>query len=141
MTQQNQEIINNLLEQQKTSTYAKQLALDKDEAQMSVTRVVTAKYKVYVIFLLILGVILGTQYLPKAWDTYTKIQGTVDFKMQERSSLKMELDQVAKDQKQLLSIQKNKDLIVHCVNNRQGCASLPQDVSKNLDAVISYLQL
>ena len=54
MSEQNQQLINNLLEQQKTTAYAQQLVIDDGDNQLAVTRVVTAKYKVYVIILLIL---------------------------------------------------------------------------------------
>jgi hypothetical protein len=54
MSEQNPQLINNLLEQQKTTAYAQQLAIDDGDNQLAVTRVVTAKYKVYVIILLIL---------------------------------------------------------------------------------------
>jgi hypothetical protein len=54
MSEQNPQLINNLLEQQKSTAYVQQLAIDDGDNQLAVTRVVTAKYKVYVIILLIL---------------------------------------------------------------------------------------
>ena len=54
MQEQNPQLLNNLLEQQKNTAYIKELSEDTSENQLSITRVVTAKYKVYVIILLIL---------------------------------------------------------------------------------------
>ena len=56
--QENQELINSLIEKQKTSAYSQQVAVDQEENQLLVSRVVTAKYKVYVAILVILGVLL-----------------------------------------------------------------------------------
>ena len=57
MQQQDQQLINSLLEQQNSSAYAQQSAQDSSDSQISISRVVTAKYKVYVIILLILSVV------------------------------------------------------------------------------------
>jgi len=82
MSEQNPQLINNLLEQQKTTAYAQQLAIDDGDNQLAVTRVVTAKYKVYVIILLILSVIIGVNYAPKAWQTFQSTQEEYSQKQQ-----------------------------------------------------------
>ena len=63
MQEQNPQLINNLLEQQKNTAYIKELSEDTSENQLSITRVVTAKYKVYVIILLIIWILIIIYFL------------------------------------------------------------------------------
>ena len=78
MPTQDQSLINNLIQQQNTSAYSQQMAAEvqsvASESYLQVARVVTAKYKIYVIILLILSVIVGANYVPKAWSTFQTTQ-------------------------------------------------------------------
>ena len=87
MQTQDQSLINNLIQQQNTSAYSQQMAAEAQnvasENHLQVARVVTAKYKVYVIVLLVLGVIIGVNYAPKAWQTFQSTQEEYSQKQQE----------------------------------------------------------
>ena len=78
MPTQDQSLINNLIQQQNTSAYSQQMAAEvqnvASENHLQVARVVTAKYKVYVIVLLVLGVIIGVNYEQRAWQTFKSTQ-------------------------------------------------------------------
>ena len=86
MPTQDQSLINNLIQQQNTSAYSQQMAAEvqnvASENHLQVARVVTAKYKVYVIVLLVLGVIIGVNYAPKAWQTFQATQEEYSQKQQ-----------------------------------------------------------
>ena len=114
MQQQDQQLINSLLEQQNSSAYAQQSAQDSSESQISISRVVTAKYKVYVIILLILSVILGTKFLPRAWSDFQKSQEILNKNKQKSNSLILKSKNTKQKRlfgKQLL-LQKSKSLAV-----------------------------
>lgn len=141
MPEQNQQLINNLLEQQKTSAYAQQLSVDVSDNQLAITRVVTAKYKVYVIILLILWVLLGTKYLPNAYAYYQSVQATYQSKQTELQSLKGKIEQLTQDRLQLLNLNKYADQIVVCVNEKRDCSTLPESLKSDFWTVVSYLQM
>lgn len=86
MPTQDQSLINNLIQQQNTSAYSQQMAAEvqsvASESYLQIARVVTAKYKIYVIILLILSVIVGVNYVPKAWSTFQTTQEEYSQKQQ-----------------------------------------------------------
>ena len=141
MSEQNPQLINNLLEQQKTTAYVQQLTRDSDDNQLAVTRVVTAKYKVYVIILLILWVLLWTKYLPDAYTHYRWVQTNYQQKQTELQDLKQKIEQLTQDNLQLLNLNKYADQILVCVNERRECSALPENLKANLWSAVSYLQM
>jgi hypothetical protein len=62
--------MDSLLENQKTVNYISEEDLNPESNQITEIRVVNAKYKVYVIILIILATIVGTTYLPDAKAKY-----------------------------------------------------------------------
>ena len=141
MSEQNPQLINNLLEQQKTTAYAQQLAIDDGDNQLAVTRVVTAKYQVYVIILLILWVLLWSKYLPDAYAYYRSVQTNYQQKQTELINLKQKIEQLTQDKLQLLNLNKYADQILVCVNEKRECSALPDNLKSNLWPAVSYLQM
>lgn len=78
MPTQDQSLINNLIQQQNSSAYAQQMASEIESTaadnHLQVARVVTAKYKIYVIILLILSVIIGVNYAPQVRAQFQSVQ-------------------------------------------------------------------
>ena len=78
MPTQDQSLINNLIQQQNSSAYAQQMASEIESTaadnHLRVARVVTAKYKIYVIILLILSVIIGVNYAPQVRSQFQSVQ-------------------------------------------------------------------
>ena len=78
MPTQDQSLINNLIQQQNSSAYAQQMASEIESTaadnHLQVARVVTAKYKIYVIILLILSVIIGVNYAPQVRFQFQSVQ-------------------------------------------------------------------
>lgn len=142
MLQQDQQLINNLIEQQQTSAYQQQINLEVDsENQLAVTRVVTAKYKVYVIILLIVGVILGTRFLPAAWASFQATQQNLESKQQAATDLDTKITMLTEEKKAWKLTEKTQKQIIACFNEQSGCDKLPANIQSNLPAAIAYLQL
>lgn len=78
MPTQDQSLINNLIQQQNSSAYAQQMASEIESTaadnHLQVARIVTAKYKIYVIILLILSVIIGVNYAPQVRSQFQSVQ-------------------------------------------------------------------
>ncbi len=141
MPEQNQQLINSLLEQQKTSSYAQNIAVESEENQLTITRVVTAKYKVYVIVLLILGVLLGTKYLPEGFQHFQAIQGQYQTKRIQLEEMKQKVAQLGKDKFQLVNLKKYEQQILACVNEQEACSELPENLKSDFWAAVAYLQM
>ena len=90
--QQDKQLMDSLLENQKTATYISEEDLNPEANQITEIRVVNAKYKVYVIILLILWVIVGTTYLPDAKAKYDNAVSAHDSKVQQLANLKQTFD-------------------------------------------------
>ena len=117
MQQQDQQLINSLLEQQNSSAYVQQSAQDSSESQISISRVVTAKYKVYVIILLILSVILGTKFLPRAWSDFQKSQENFEQKQTKIQQLDTQIQEYKTKKTVWKAITSTKEQIIGCVND------------------------
>ena len=78
MPTQDQSLINNLIQQQNSSAYAQQMVSEIESTaadnHLQVARVVTAKYKIYVIILLILSVTIGVNYAPQVRSQFQSVQ-------------------------------------------------------------------
>ena len=141
MQQQDQQLINSLLEQQNSSAYAQQSAQDSSESQISISRVVTAKYKVYVIILLILSVILGTKFLPRAWSDFQKSQENFEQKQTKIQQLDTQIQEYKTKKTVWKAITSTKEQIIGCVNDATNCEKLPPALRSQLRMITAYLQL
>lgn len=131
MPEQNQQLINSLLEQQKTSNHSQNIVVESEENQLTITRVVTAKYKVYVIILLILGVILGMKYLPEGFQHFQSVQEYYQKKQTQLQEIKEKVDQLGQDKFQLLNLKKYEQQILACVNEQKACSELPENLKSD----------
>lgn len=121
MSQQDQQLINNLIHQQNTSAYAQQMATEVNDHQLSIARVVTAKYKVYVIVLLIVGVVFGIKFFPDAWAGFQNVQSQLSEHQSKLTALDAQIQSTAQ-YKHLWKIAENvQGQVLHCLNHDQGC--------------------
>ena len=141
MQEQNQELINSLIEKQKTTAYSQQVAMDPEENQLLVSRVVSAKYKVYVIILLILGVLLGTTYLPNAMDHYQAKVGEYEAKQAELNTITKTATDYEKYVAEVENIAQHEDEIVNCINGEDWECNLPDYIKDDMTTVVTYLEM
>lgn len=141
MPHQDQQLINNLLQQQNTSAYAQQLASESRESSISVARVVTAKYKVYVIALLIFGMLLGLKVLPQSWQKLQLTQQSFAQQQQELTLLEEKIQDLNNQKKTRKLIDKAQQQIMQCINQDEQCDSLQQKVGQDWNTALAYLQL
>lgn len=149
--QQDKQLMDSLLENQKTATYISEEDLNPEANRITEIRVVNAKYKVYVIILLILWTIVGTTYLPDAKAEYDNTVSAHDSKVQQLASLKQTFNSYSTLEKARVWIDKVTDRIIECVNDtskdeQEECkASILTGelwiLADQFNTVVSYLQM
>ena len=145
--QQNKELMDSLLENQKTSTYVNEEDLNPESNQITEIRVVNAKYKVYAIILIILWAIIGTSYLPDAMAEYSTTQKTYEAKNKKLAELKQTYEKYASYDQERRQIENNSWSVLNCINAQTNadeekfCNTLPALLSGDLNVVVSYLQM
>lgn len=145
MPTQDQSLINNLIQQQNSSAYAQQMASEIESTaadnHLQVARVVTAKYKIYVIILLILSVIIGVNYAPQVRSQFQSVQEQFSQKQEKIWSLNQEIAQISDQKKTRKIAEHQQDLVLSCINDKTNCDALSPAISQHLNVVRSYLQL
>jgi len=145
--QQDKQLMDSLLENQKGVSYINEGDLNPESEQITEIRVVNAKYKVYVMILILLGVIIGTTYLPDAKAKYDSAIRTNQNKTRELAELKQKFEEYATHDQERQQIENNSGSVIGCVNretrdyDEKYCKTLPPLLSGDLNVVISYLQM
>ena len=151
---ENNEILERLLQDDKQpSSVKEEVAVSKQRAkedmQISRIRVVTAKYKVYIVLLLIFICILLITYIPKENDAMKSNRSSFDQVNSRLDRLKNDIEIAKKDMDYLCNeknwIIYNDDALKNCLNTRKNCSELPTTWktwtwSYDLTVPVSYLQ-
>ena len=151
---ENNEILERLLQDDKQpSSVKEEVAVSKQRAkedmQISRIRVVTAKYKVYIVLLLIFICILLITYIPKENDAMKSNKSSFDQVNSKLERLKNDITIANKDMDYLCNekngIVHNDDTLKNCLNTKTSCSELPDTWkiwtwSYDLSVPVSYLQ-
>jgi hypothetical protein len=133
--QQDKQLMDSLLENQKGVSYINEGDLNPENEQITEIRVVNAKYKVYVIILILLGAIIATTYLPDAKAKYDRAITSNQDKTRELAELKQKYDEYANYDKERRQIESNSGSVIGCVNketrdyDEKYCKTLPSQLS------------
>ena len=155
---ENKEIMERLLQDDKPSISTEQngwsvVKANKWDVSISRIRVVTAKYKVYIVLLLIFIALLLVIYIPEAQNSYESIRSTYEQADSKLNNLEMSIQTAKNDMEYLCDdnswIINNEEALKKCLNEWNGCSKLPESRKKwtwdnaNYDFSIplSYLQL
>jgi len=131
---ENKEIMERLLQDDKPSKATEKsgstaVKANNGDASISRIRVVTAKYKVYIVLLLIFIALLLIVYIPKAQDAYESSQKAYSQVNTELNSIKVSIQAAENDMVYLCDdangIVKNEENLKNCLNEKEGCSSLP----------------
>lgn len=156
---ENNEIMERLLQddkQQKSNKVDEVLVAKSNrdnEIPMSRIRVVTAKYKVYIILLAFFICLLLLVYIPNANDSLKSSKSTYQQVNAQLDTLERDI-RIANDDMVYLcddmsGVIKNEVALWKCLNEKSNCSSLPQtwktwswkDAKYDLSVPLSYLQL
>ena len=155
---ENNEIMQRLLQDDKqNSTTKSETPATKSngdkEIPMSRIRVVTAKYKVYIILLVIFICLLLLIYIPNAKDSLKASRSSYQQVNSQLDSLKNDIRLAEEDMVYLCDdtngVVKNEAALGKCLNEKSNCTSLPEswktwswdEMKYDLSIPLSYLQL
>lgn len=150
---ENNEIMERLLQddKQQKSNKVDEVPVAKSsrdsEIPMSRIRVVTAKYKVYIVLLLIFICILLLVKIPEVNDSLKNTEGAYSQVNSQLDTIERNI-RIAEDNVKYLCdnenwIVKNEKNIVNCLNNKNWCKKLPESWQTwdALSVPVSYIQL
>lgn len=142
MEQQNNELIDQIISNQSTAKNEANIT-QENEGQVLITtaRVVSIRYKIYVLALLALVGYFAYSYVQPAYyeylDTNAKLTNiTLDINNFPTKKLKYEADK-----KLVTTITQQQNQIISCLNYQLGCAQLDTSIQNNFGTARSYIQL
>lgn len=155
---ENKEIMERLLQDDKPSKTTEKsesttVKANNGDASISRIRVVTAKYKVYIVLLLIFIALLLVVYIPKAQDSHESSQKAYSQVKTQLNNIKVNIQAAENDMNYLCDetnwIIKNEENLKNCLNEKEGCSNLPatwriwtgENTHYDLSIPLSYLQL
>lgn len=157
---ENKEIMDRLLQEDKPISNIKDdvsLARENWGSSISKIRRVTAKYKLYIIILVILICCFLFFWLPDIKDKLKSSKSNYDTISQQITNLERDIKDAEDDINYLCDdtdwVIKNEEALKACLNKKSGCASLPQkwknlewdgegdNLDENVKIPLSYLQL
>jgi len=133
---ENKNIIDNLLQ-----NWTNHIPIDdEEEIQVWEIRIVSIRYRLYSIILIILIIIWIFNYVLPKQESYQNSQKTLE-------SLRTEVNNYSIKQKELQvdidlaqKIENWEEKILECINNEQWCEQLDPQIKKNFSEAVSYLQ-
>jgi len=151
---ENNEIMQRLLQDDKPSKaeWANVKAKTND-VSISKIRVVTAKYKVYIVLLLIFIAALLIEFIPAAKDDYKANESAYRAVNIQLNDVERQIRDAEQDMVYLCDesiwVVSNEETLKKCLNEKSGCSSLPEtwktgsgeDLHYDLSLPLSYLQL
>lgn len=140
--QQSSQLIDRLLwEQQQPKSAAIDKFADDNQVLITTSRVVSIRYRIYFIVLLLVLVVFGNSILLPTWDKFQSTQTQVsDINLQISSFATKKLQSDA-DQKLIQKIEAQQSAIISCLNTRTDCASIDPALRTNFSFARSYIQL
>ena len=118
------------------------------EISMSRIRVVTAKYKVYIVLLAIFIFALLISYIPNTKDDYKSHMDSYNQVKTQLTNVKRDIENAKADTNYLFDIVRNEKALKECLNPDRGCSSLPEwwlstwnDFKLSSLVPLSYLQM
>jgi len=139
---QNNQIIDRLLgEQQQQKPADVDVFAEDNQVLITTSRVVSIRYRVYFIILLLVMIIFGNNILLPTWDDYQsrKVEAS-DIKIQVSNFETRKLQSDA-DKALIQKIESQKNNIVSCLNTRENCAAIDQALRTNFSFARSFIQL
>lgn len=153
---ENNEIMKRLLEDNKQNKSTEKESgmttkANNNDTAISRIRVVTAKYKVYIVLLLIIICFMWFDFIPSAQEAYELSENSHEQVIKQLSKVNRDLDDARKDVQYLQNILWNEENLKEClnVNKWENCTNLPEDwetwtweeKSYDYKVPLSYLQL
>ncbi len=140
--QQDSQIIDRLLgEQQQTKSVQIDTLAEDNQVLITTSRVVSIRYRIYFIVLLLVLIIFGNNIVLPAWDNFQATKTKVSDINLQISSFQTRKLQSEADQKLIQKINSQQDNIISCLNSRTNCSAIDPALRNNFSFARSYIQL
>lgn len=118
------------------------IPIREDEATPKV-RIVTARYKIYLVLSLLLLCFLGLDLLPKQTDKQRQTHSLYVSSQQSLVQIQQDTIEAEKKKTYLSEIIEHADMVQECLNQEsaQACSRIPENWNKDLSVAVSFLQL
>ena len=136
----NEEIIDRLLREQKQSGSQDVLSPDK-QLLITTSRVVSIRYRVYFLVLLLIIFLFGNYVLLPAWDAFQNTTANLQAVNLEVNGFQTKKLQLDADAALIAKMESGADTIISCLNERVGCQTIDQSIRNNFSFARSYIQL
>ena len=151
---ENNEIMERLLQDDKAQATVKGVSSKSQsngDIQISKIRIISAKYKVYIILMLIFVAILGVN-IPKEQQSLRWESSAYDQAKSQLRNIELDIENAKNDMEYLCNdkngIVNNEETLMNCLNEKTNCANLPgtwktwtgEDMHYDLSIPLSYLQ-
>jgi hypothetical protein len=141
-TQQNSQIIDRLLgEQQQIKSPEVDSLAEDNQVLITTSRVVSIRYRIYFVILVLILVIFGKNILLPAWDNFQETKAELSNINLEISSFETRKLQSEADQKLIEKIENQQANIISCLNTQANCSSIDAALRNNFSFARSYIQL
>lgn len=142
VAQQSSQIIDRLLgeQQQKKSSEIDRFA-ENNQVLITTSRVVSIRYRIYFIALLLVLIVFGNNILLSAWDTYQSTQVDLSDIGLQVSNFETKKLQADADHALIQKIEAQQADIISCLNTRTNCAAIDPSLRTNFSFARSYIQL
>ena len=142
VVQQNNQVIDRLLgEQQQKKAVTVDAFAEDSQVLITTSRVVSIRYRIYFIVLVLVLAIFVNNILLPAWDKYqaTKAESSdINLQISNFETRKMQADA---DRALIQKIESQQANIISCLNTRANCAAIDESLRNNFSFARSYIQL
>lgn len=142
VVQQNNQVIDRLLgEQQQKKAVTVDAFAEDSQVLITTSRVVSIRYRIYFIVLVLVLAIFVNNILLPAWDKYqaTKAESSdINLQISSFETRKMQADA---DRVLIQKIESQQANIISCLNTRANCAAIDESLRNNFSFARSYIQL
>lgn len=142
VVQQNSQVIDRLLgEQQQKKPMNVDTFAEDSQVLITTSRVVSIRYRIYFIVLVLVLAIFVNNILLPAWDKYqaTKAESSdINLQISSFETRKMQADA---DRSLIQKIESQQANIISCLNTRANCAAIDESLRNNFSFARSYIQL
>ncbi len=139
---QDSQIIDRLIgEQQQQKSAQIDMLAENSQVLITTSRVVSIRYRVYFIILLLVFVIFGNNFVLPARDKYqnTRIEvSDINFQISNFQNRKLQADA---DRALIQKIENQQNDIISCLNTRTNCSAIDPALRTNFSFARSYIQL
>ncbi len=141
MQEQNNQIIDRLLDEQQRTPSSAEVGADQDQVLITTSRVISIRYRIYFILLLLVAVVFINMVWLPAWDTYQNTQTQLANANLEISQFETKKAQSESDKALIAKIGAQENNIISCLNSRTNCTQIDESLRNNFSFARSFIQL